>query len=176
MTPLQILLLVVLLAVVILASYIRRVYSEFGKILSREEQENIDAWETLIEPHLGLSRDHAALCAAVLQQLTLGLIALEFRCVSLYSPRTPRPAQRGRVRPGHSRRGAGRRLRLPAHPLVALQPHPRRLGGAAPLAHPPVALAGYAHYRLHPFLLLSRLRWPKHLPALKKKPLSMSRR
>ncbi len=86
MTPLQILLLVVLLAVVILASYIRRVYSEFGKILSREEQENIDAWEKLIEPHIGLSRDHATLCAAVLQQLTLGLIALEFGAIFFVRP------------------------------------------------------------------------------------------
>ncbi len=86
MTSLQILLLVLLIVVVILASYIRRVYSEFGKILSREEQENIDAWEKLIEPHLGLSREHAALCAAVLQQLTLGLIALEFGAIFFVRP------------------------------------------------------------------------------------------
>jgi putative hemolysin len=70
--------LILLVAVAILASYISRIYSEFGKILSREVQENLDAWEQKIEPHLGLSRDHAALCAAVLQQLTLGFIALGF--------------------------------------------------------------------------------------------------
>jgi putative hemolysin len=78
MTPLQILLLVVLAAVETLASYVTRVYSEFGKILSREVQENLDVWEEKIEPHLILSRDHAATCAAVLQQLTLGLIAIQF--------------------------------------------------------------------------------------------------
>ena len=73
---------VLLLALVeTLASYIRRVYADFGKILAREEQENLDAWEELIEPQLGLSREHAAICAAVLQQLALGIIALEFGAV-----------------------------------------------------------------------------------------------
>jgi hypothetical protein len=43
MTPLVILMLVLLAAVETLASYISRVYSEFGKILSREVQENLDA-------------------------------------------------------------------------------------------------------------------------------------
>jgi putative hemolysin len=73
---------VVLLALIeTLAAYISRVYSEFGKILTREVQENLDAWEELIEPQLGLSRDHAAISAAVLQQLALGIIALEFGAV-----------------------------------------------------------------------------------------------
>lgn len=60
-----------------LASYISRVYNEFGKILSHEVQENLDAWEEHIEPQLGLSRDHAAISAAMLQQLALCGIALE---------------------------------------------------------------------------------------------------
>jgi len=81
MTPFQIIFVAVLAVVETLAAYISRVYSEFGKILSREVQENLDAWETRIEPHLGLSREHAALCAAVLVQLSLGLIALEFGSV-----------------------------------------------------------------------------------------------
>src|SRR5580698_4948603 len=78
MTPLEIVALVALIVVATLASYIQRVYSEFGKILSREVQENLDAWEVRIEPHLGLSREHAALCASVLKQLALGIIALGF--------------------------------------------------------------------------------------------------
>jgi CBS domain containing-hemolysin-like protein len=78
MTPLVIMYLVLLAAIATLAAYIRRVYSEFGKILSHEAQDNLDAWEERVEPHLGLTRDHAALSASVLQQLTLGLIALEF--------------------------------------------------------------------------------------------------
>jgi CBS domain containing-hemolysin-like protein len=81
MTPLFILLIVFLALVETLASYICLVHSEFGKILSREEQENLDAWEEQVEPRLGLSREHAELCAAVLQQLALGLIALEFGVV-----------------------------------------------------------------------------------------------
>lgn len=58
------------------AAYISRLYSEFGKILPREVQDNLDEWEEKIEPQLGLTREHAALCAAVLQQLTLGVFAL----------------------------------------------------------------------------------------------------
>ena len=81
MSALTILLLVLAAAIVTLASYIGRVYSEFGKILSRAVQDNIDAWEEKVEPHLGLSREHAAVCAAVLQQLALGAIALEFGAV-----------------------------------------------------------------------------------------------
>ncbi len=78
MTPLFILLIVLLALVETLASYISRVYAEFGKILAREIEENLDAWEELVEPQLGLTREHAALCAAILQQLTLGIIALGF--------------------------------------------------------------------------------------------------
>jgi putative hemolysin len=88
MTALGLLLLTVFIVIETLASYISRVYSEFGKILSREVQENLDAWEERIEPHLGLSREHAALCASVLQQLTLGLIAIQFG--DLLFDRTPR--------------------------------------------------------------------------------------
>jgi putative hemolysin len=76
------LLMVALLAAVeTLASYISRVYSEFGKILSREVQENLDVWEERVEPQIGLSREHAAISAAVLQQLALGIMALEFGAV-----------------------------------------------------------------------------------------------
>jgi CBS domain containing-hemolysin-like protein len=78
MTPLGIALIVFLALVEILAAYISRVYSEFGKILTREVQENLDAWEERVEPQIGLSRQHAYLSATVLQQLALGLVALEF--------------------------------------------------------------------------------------------------
>jgi len=81
MTPLTIAMVLLLALIETLASYISRVYSEFGKILTREIEENLDAWEELIEPQLGLSREHAAISAAVLQQLALGLIALEFGAV-----------------------------------------------------------------------------------------------
>jgi len=81
MTLSFILLILVLAAIETLASYISRVYSEFGKILTHEIEENLDAWEELVEPQLGLSREHAAISAAVLQQLALGIIALEFGAV-----------------------------------------------------------------------------------------------
>ena len=81
MSTLAIVMVLLLAAVSTLASYISRVYSEFGKILTRDIEENLDAWEELIEPQLGLTRDHAAICAAVLQQLALGIIALEFGTV-----------------------------------------------------------------------------------------------
>ena len=81
MSVLAILMVVLLAAVETLASYMSRVHAEFGKILAREIEENLDAWEELIEPQLGLTREHATICAAVLQQLALGIIALEFGAV-----------------------------------------------------------------------------------------------
>jgi len=81
MSPLAFLLIFVLALVETLSSYMSRVYAEFGKILSHEVQENLDAWEEHIEPHIGLSRDHAAMSAAMLQQLALCGIALEFGVV-----------------------------------------------------------------------------------------------
>ena len=81
MSTLVIVVVVILALVETLASYINRVYSEFGKILSHEVQDNLDAWEEQVEPQLGLSREHAAISAAVLQQMALGVIALEFGAV-----------------------------------------------------------------------------------------------
>jgi CBS domain containing-hemolysin-like protein len=78
MNLLPVLLVASLALISALASYIRRIYAEFGKILSREEQDNLDAWEEEIEPHLGLEREHAALCAALLELLALAMIGLEF--------------------------------------------------------------------------------------------------
>lgn len=72
---------ILLAAIYLLASYACRVYSDFGKILSREEQDNLDVWEERIEPRLHLTREHAAICASVVQQLALGGIALEFGAV-----------------------------------------------------------------------------------------------
>jgi CBS domain containing-hemolysin-like protein len=92
MSALAIAMVVLLALVETLASYISRVYAEFGKILTREIEENLDAWEELIEPQLGLTREHAAICAAVLQQLALGIIALEFGTVLFDgSPHMGRP-------------------------------------------------------------------------------------
>jgi CBS domain containing-hemolysin-like protein len=92
MTALTIVLVVLVALIETLASYINRVYSEFGKILSHEVQDNLDAWEEHVEPQLGLSREHAAISASVLQQLALGAIALEFGAVLFdRGPRLGRP-------------------------------------------------------------------------------------
>jgi Hemolysins and related proteins containing CBS domains len=81
MTILYVAVFVILAVLEILASYVSRVYSEFGKILSRDVQDNLDTWEETVEPRLGLNREHAAICASVLQQLVFGLIVLEFAVV-----------------------------------------------------------------------------------------------
>ncbi|WP_058188341.1 hemolysin family protein [Terracidiphilus gabretensis] len=81
MSVLAIVLVAILALVVALASYIVRIYAEYGKILSREVEENLDSWEETVEPQLGLGRDHAELCASLAQLLALGLIALEFGAV-----------------------------------------------------------------------------------------------
>ena len=67
-----------LLVVLTLASYVDRLYSEMGKFLSREFQENIDAWEQRVEPRFGLSRQRLMLSAAVLSQLSLACLTLIF--------------------------------------------------------------------------------------------------
>ncbi|HEY5056268.1 MAG TPA: CBS domain-containing protein, partial [Acidobacteriaceae bacterium] len=65
-----------LLVLLGLASYVDRVYSEMGKFLAREYEENIEAWTRAVEPRLHLGRESVALSASVLRQLTLAAIAL----------------------------------------------------------------------------------------------------
>jgi putative hemolysin len=67
---------VLLLGLLTLASYVDRVYTEIGRFLSREFQDNIDTFEQSVEPKLGVSRERAALSMAVLTQLTMAAIAL----------------------------------------------------------------------------------------------------
>jgi CBS domain containing-hemolysin-like protein len=68
--------LVLLLGVLTLASYVARLYSEAGKFLSREFQNNIELFEQQIEPRLKVSRWRAALSMAVLEQLATAAITL----------------------------------------------------------------------------------------------------
>lgn len=84
MTPAYFVTLFILLAILALAAYVDRVYSEMGKFLAREYQDNIDAWEEVVEPRLRLGRESIALSASVLRQLTLAAIALFFG-LHLYS-------------------------------------------------------------------------------------------
>ncbi|HEY0794771.1 MAG TPA: CBS domain-containing protein, partial [Acidisarcina sp.] len=78
MTPLLAVVIFALLLILTLASYVDRMYSEMGKFLAGEFQENIDAWEKLVEPRLGLSRNLLGLSAAVLTQLSLACLTLLF--------------------------------------------------------------------------------------------------
>jgi len=68
--------LLLLCGLLTLVSYVDRLYSEIGKFLSREFQDNIDAFEHSVEPRLKFSRERAALSVAVLSQLTTAAIAL----------------------------------------------------------------------------------------------------
>jgi putative hemolysin len=68
--------LVLLIALLTLVSYVDRVYQEIGKFLSRDFQDNIDSFEQLIEPRLGVGRERAALSMAILTQLTMASIAM----------------------------------------------------------------------------------------------------
>jgi len=68
--------LILLLGLLTLVSYVDRLYSEIGKFLSREFQDNIDAFEQNVEAKLKVSRERAALSMAVIAQLTIAAIAM----------------------------------------------------------------------------------------------------
>ncbi|MDP9038859.1 MAG: hemolysin family protein [Acidobacteriota bacterium] len=79
-----------LLIVLALASYVDRIYSEMGKFLAREYQDNIDSWTRLVEPRLRLGRESIALSASVLRQVALAAIAL-LSGLRLYALRAQTP-------------------------------------------------------------------------------------
>ncbi len=81
-----------LLAILTLSSYIARLYAEMGKFLSGAFQENIDVWESKVEPRLGLTRDRIALSANVLSQLSLALLALYFGVLLFTENASARPS------------------------------------------------------------------------------------
>ena len=144
---------VLLAAVETLASYISRVYSEFGKILSREVQENLDAWEERIEPQLGLRRDHAALSRGGAAATGAGHHCAGVRRGALRSRAAPGPAHLRRNRAGRAGGGAGGRLLQPALPSLLFNRTQGRVGGADDLADPPVAVARDADHGLRALLL-----------------------
>jgi putative hemolysin len=71
-------LIAILIGILTLASYVDRLYSEMGKFLAGEFQENIDAWEQHVEPRLHLERDHVRLSASILAQISLAALTLIF--------------------------------------------------------------------------------------------------
>jgi len=66
----------ILCAVLTLVSYVERLYTESGKFLSREFQENIEAFEKLVEPRLNSASGRAMLAIMVLVQLSTAAIAM----------------------------------------------------------------------------------------------------
>jgi len=68
--------LTILSALLMLVSYVERVYAEKGKILSREFEENIESFEQRVEPKLGVSPARTALSMQLLAQLTTAAISL----------------------------------------------------------------------------------------------------
>ena len=68
--------LALLIGLLTLVSYVDRLYQEIGKFLSREFQENIDAFEQIVEPRLGVTRARASLSMAIVTQLLIAAIAM----------------------------------------------------------------------------------------------------
>jgi len=68
--------LALLFGLLTLVSYVDRLYQEIGKFLSREFQDNIDAFEQIVEPRLGVARARASLSMAILTQLVTAAIAM----------------------------------------------------------------------------------------------------
>ncbi|HZR67110.1 MAG TPA: hemolysin family protein [Terriglobales bacterium] len=68
--------LLVLFGLLTLSSYVDRVYAEIGKFLSRDFQDNIDAFEQMVEPKLKVSRSRAALSMSVLTPLLMAAVAM----------------------------------------------------------------------------------------------------
>jgi CBS domain containing-hemolysin-like protein len=67
---------VLLLVLLTVVSYTDRVYTEMGKFLSREFQENIDVFEQRVEGRMGANRDRASLAISVLKHLSTATIAV----------------------------------------------------------------------------------------------------
>ena len=74
-----------LLLMLTLGAYVDRVYTELGKFLAREYQDNVDSWVELIEPRFGLGRDSISLCATVLRLTAVIALSLVFGRLAIRS-------------------------------------------------------------------------------------------
>ena len=68
--------LAILSTLLTLVSYVERIYSEKGKILSREFEENIASYEHRVEPKMGVGPSRVALSMQLLAQLFTASISL----------------------------------------------------------------------------------------------------
>ena len=67
---------VLLCGLLTLSSYVERLYTESGRFLAREFQDNVDAFEKLVEPRLASTSRRADLAVALCVQLCVAAIAL----------------------------------------------------------------------------------------------------
>ena len=82
-----------LLCLMVLAGFAEQVYRELERFLSRESGEAVETWETAVEPTLKLSRESAAISAAVVARASLGCLALALASrVPWHEPRAWLPA------------------------------------------------------------------------------------
>ena len=128
MTPLFVLLVILAALIDTFAAYISRVYSEFGKILSREVQDNLDEWEEKVEPLIGLTpRTCGALCGgAAAAHIGVSLRWPSARCSSI-APRTRRDLRILRLR-RRAGGGAGCGVLQPASAVAAVHAHQEDAG------------------------------------------------
>jgi putative hemolysin len=68
--------LLLLVGLLALVSYVDRLYTEIGKFLSREFQDNLNSFEQKVEPKLRVSRARASLSMAILVQVIMAAIAM----------------------------------------------------------------------------------------------------
>ena len=76
MTPALVFTALFLAVILCLSSYIVRLESQFGRILARDLQQHLEAWEQLVEPRLGMSREHVTLAASAWMHLSMALEAI----------------------------------------------------------------------------------------------------
>jgi CBS domain containing-hemolysin-like protein len=78
MTPALAFTALLLAAILCLCSYIVRLESQFGRILARDIQQHLEAWEQFVEPRLGMSREHVTLAATAWMHLSMAIEAIIF--------------------------------------------------------------------------------------------------
>jgi CBS domain containing-hemolysin-like protein len=66
-----------LCAILVVFACLDRIYRELGRVTSGRLHENLEIFETKVEPHLKIDRRHAALGFSILMQLWLAAVALE---------------------------------------------------------------------------------------------------
>src|SRR5882724_2802239 len=78
-----------LCAVLVIFSYLDRLYRELGRVSAGRSHEHLNIFEAEIEPSIRLGRRHASLGFSILAQLSLILVAVETaRGVFAAVPRT----------------------------------------------------------------------------------------